>query len=218
MKDALKYIAVILTCIVGAIALFRIGSCGDGNGGDVSVRIPADTGFVPVTERELRPRSTPFEGASNVPVKLPKGLAEGDVARIVRVVKRIPINSSRSVLDTTAMIITKADQVFVPKQDGIQTSVEDTKFVPPIFRFGIFASVGISLVKLGIPNLEVSPSIAIAPLEILGKIQLPLITADLQGVGIGVGYRYKDFVFAVAGHQRFEDAGRSVRIMIHYSI
>jgi hypothetical protein len=218
MKDTLKYIAIIVACIVGAIALVRLGSCGGRDSDEVTTRIPQDSSFAPVTEREMRPRSTPFEKPSNAPARLPKGLTEANVARIVRVVKRIPVDSSHSILDTTSVIVTKGDQVFVPKQEGIQTAVEDTKFAPPIFRFGTFASVGISLVKLGIPNLEVSPSIAIAPLEILGKIQLPLITADLQGVGIGVGYRYKDFVFAIAGHQRFENARRSVRIMIHYSI
>jgi hypothetical protein len=217
MKDTLKYIAIILACIVGAIVLFRIGSCGDGSTDETTTRIPSDSAFVPITERTLRPRSTLFEGASKTPARLPKGLSEGDVARIVRVVKRIRVDSARSILDTTSVIITKADQVFVPKQPGIETSVEDIKFVDPILHFGLFPSIGISIAKLGIPS-EVSPSIAIAPLEILGKVQLPLIAADLNGVGVGIGWRYKDFVFAVAGHQRFEDAGRSVRIMIHYSL
>jgi hypothetical protein len=226
MKSTLKYIAFSLICIVGIVGLVRLGSCGDSTD-EVSVRIPADSSFSAVTERKYRPRSTPFEHPLKPAARLPKGLAEANVARIVRVIKRSApsegrdssrVAPSEGLRDTTTLIITKDDQVFVSKQQGVETTVEDTKFVAPIIHVGVFASIGISLAKFGIPHLEVSPSVAVAPLEILGKIQLPLLAADLDGVAVGLGYRYKGFVFAVAGHQRFEDAGRSVRIMIHYSL
>jgi hypothetical protein len=185
---------------------------------DVIIRVPADSNFVPVKERNYRPRSTPFERPSNIPVTLPKGVTEANVARIVTVVKRIPIDSAHFLQDTTSIIITKGDQVFVPKQSGVETGVQDIKFIDPIFRWGLFTSIGASFTKFGVPTLEVSPSIAISPLEILGKVQLPLLAADLSGIGIGIAYRHKDFIFVLADHERFVDAGRSIRIMIHYSI
>lgn len=218
MSQHLKYSAIILICVTVLVILFRFGSCNDAKMDDVTIRIPTDSGFVPVTERKYRPPSTPFERSSKSPVKFPKDLSEGNVARIVTVVKRIPIDSAHSLWDTTSVIVTKGDQVFVPKQPGTQTTVQDTKFTDPIFRWGLFSSVGISIAKFGVPTLEVSPSLAIAPLEIMGEVRFPFLTTDLTGVGIGIAYRHNDFIFALANHERFIDAGRSIRIMIHYSI
>ena len=219
MSQHLKYSAIILVCVTLLVIIIRFGSCNDAKTDDATIRIPADSGFVPVIERKYRPPSTPFERSSKKsPAKLPKDLSEGNVARIVTVVKRIPVDSAHFLWDTTSVIVTKGDQVFVPKQPGTETNVRDTKFTDPIFRWGLFTSVGISIVKFGVPTLEVSPSIAIAPLEIMGEVQFPLLTADLTGVGIGVAYRHNDFIFALADHERFIDAGRSIQVMVHYSI
>ena len=218
MSKHLKYSAVILVCVVILVITSRIDSCNNQATDEISIRIPSDSGFVPVTEHNYRPPSTPFERSSKPPAKIPKDISEGDVARTVAVVKRIPIDSSHFLTDTTSLVLMKDGLVFVQKQPGIAMSVEDTKFIDPIFHWDIFTSIGISIAKFGVPTLEVSPSIAIAPLEIMGKVQLPLLAADLTGVGIGIAYRHKNFIFALAGHERFVDAGRSIQIMIHYSI
>lgn len=181
---------------------------------EVVVVTPHDSSFVPVTKKEYRPTSTPFEKHKETPARLPNGVTEANVARTIAIVKQIPSDSVAGMIaDTTSIVILKSGEVFVGKQqNGIKTSVMVTEFVPPILSWDIFLSIGINY------SSSFNPSIALSPLKICDLIQFPTINLDPKSIGIGIGYCYKDFVFGVAATKRFSDWSPQGNLFFHYSI
>lgn len=192
----------------------QIRSCSDTpDKGDGSVFIPQDSSFVPVVKQEYRPRSTPFERSVKAPAPMPKDAPEANVARTVAIVKRIPVDSvGNAVVDTTFIVITKDGNIFVPKQQGIKTDVGVWEFLPPILEWNLFLSAGVNISK------SLSPSAAVAPLKIMGKVTLPSLIIDPDGIGIGAGWHEKDFIIGVLAHRRFEETASGFKLFVHYSL
>ncbi len=217
MKDLLKYGSWLVVAIVALILGLRVAAFLDHDSSqEQTVFTPADSSFAPVVKKDYRPASTPFERPSKPVAKLPKGVSEKDVKRVITVTKDTPADSAGNVTkDTTQIIETFDGKIYIPKEDGKATTVEETRYVPPIFAFDLFTSAGITLTMRD-NKVVVSPMVAIAPLQVLGHVQLPLVGADLEGIAAGIGYRYDKFMLGSVVHWSGKDLTRSVKLTIHF--
>lgn len=220
MKEELKYIAWIVVAVSIATAVLRVTDFLAPDAGiSDSVVIPADSGFVPIVQREYKPPSTPFERPQRPNVRLPRGVSEKDIRRTVIITKSQRVRTSGELLasDTTRLIELKSGKVLVQAEDGVDINVQETMFVPPILGWSLFVSGGVSIGR-DEERFVLSPVLGFAPLEISGVLQLPLITADLYGIAAGFGVRQSNLVIGLSSHWRFDDAKRGVKLSIHYSI
>jgi hypothetical protein len=221
MKDILKYgswlVVAIVALVLGLTLGPRVLSFLEGYvGGEHTVFTPADSNFVPVIKKDYRPPSTPFERPSKPPWKLPKGVSERDVKRVITVAKETPADSAGAVhRDTTQIIETFDGRIYIPKELGKATTVRETRYTPPIFAFDLFTSAGITLTRRE-SKFVVSPLLAIAPLQILGHVQLPLVGADFEGVVAGAGYRYDRFMLGTVVHWSGRDLSRYIKLTVHF--
>lgn len=218
MKDYLKYIAWMVVAIVVLVLVLKISGWIEGSPHiDYTVTTPIDSGFAPIIKKDFKPRSTPFERPSKPPVRLPKGVKEADVKRVIVITERLKTDSGTKFFDSTAVVELKSGEIYVPKEDGKELTVEEFRYVPPILDFGLFASVGASIGRSQ-QRFNISPLLAASPLQICGSVQFPLLMADLQGVGAGFGIRYGDFMVGISSHWNYLDAQRQIKVSIHYSI
>lgn len=205
MKEYLKYASYLFISITIAYICATLRSCGDVEQTSAVVVTPADTAFSPVVWRNYRPASTPFEKPIKPPVKLPRNVREKDVKSVLIVVKQ-----RTTTKDTTAIITTKDGLVHIDKQQGMVHSVELITYMSPILDFGFYILAGLSL------SNNLSPVVAICPLQICGAIQIPILAADLYGIAAGGAYRWKNISLGIVEHFPFT-AGRSTKIIIAYN-
>lgn len=221
MKDYLKYITWIVLAVVALIIVFRVtGLFKNEQPEEVTVTTPSDSAFLPIHKREFKPSSIPFEKRTKPPVRLPKGIKEKDVARAIIITKSGRGRTSGdlgAIRDTIRLLELKNGSIFVEGIEGIETKVEEITYVPPILSWGLFTSSGISIGRSE-EKFLFSPMLAVSPLQISGVVQFPLLIADLNGVGIGAGYRYDKFVFGITSHWQFENKQQGIRLFIAYSI
>jgi len=216
VKDVLKYGAWIIVAAVVLVLGLRLARMLEGEPhNEYVVGSPIDSGFVPIIKKDYRPRSTPFERPSKPPVKLPRGVKESDVKRVIIVTENVKTDSGKTFSDSTTVIELKSGEIYVPKEDGKELTVEEFRYVPPILDLGLFGSVGASLGGI-LAKLTLSPLVAASPLQICGLVQFPLAMADLYGVGVGFGVRYGDFIVGAFSHWRFDNMQRQIKISIQY--
>ena len=140
------------------------------------VTTPRDTSFSQVTHNTYRPHSIPIiEKVQTPPAQLPTEIKPKDVKEVIVVTKKPN--------DTTKVIITKKGEVYVSKQGNKVENVTVTTYEPPILDFGLFLKVGIDF-----DDQHISPVIEVTPLEILGKIDIPVLSLDIEGIGAGFDY------------------------------
>lgn len=207
----LKLAIGIVLLIVAIAAILRVNSCvNDWHGvGRLNVDVPRDSSFMPTDHRHYQPPSLP--GLSTLvgsppPAKLPKGVRERDVHRVVSLELR---ERKKSI----GIIEMKDGTVFVAKDSAIQ-NVTITDYEAPILSFGIFPGIGLSL-----GPQRVSPLAKISLIELWGIGRLPMLTADLDGAGIGGEFRlYHDIYIGSALVWRYEDmTARSLKLTINYN-
>jgi hypothetical protein len=205
MKDSLKYGSYIVIALTIAYICATLRDCGTVGEASDRVDIPADSGYLPIVRREYSPNPLPFGNSLKPVSKLPKGVKESDINRVITI---------RSSVDTLVIIQTKSGEVFVPrKTDSIEVTVTD--YQPPVLRFGLFAGIGLSLNS----ELKVSPSVSISPVIISERWYAPIITADLRSVGIGIGYRfYHDLTITPLLMWNYLDTQRTIKINVSYQL
>ncbi|MCL5266680.1 MAG: hypothetical protein M1469_01075 [Bacteroidetes bacterium] len=195
MKSILTRIAVIAICAV-IVVIMLPRSCSQPTDSRVSeLFTPKDSTFAPVVQKKYRPPSTPFERQKS-PVKLPSDLRESDIKEAIRIIgsPRLPVPQSPSQPqgDTTVIILSRDNHIYA--HGGTRSlKVERWQYLPPLLQFGVYRQIGLA-VSLS-PSLRVfpSPCLAVSFLQLDGRFQLPTLAADLDGVGIGAGYRIKEF-------------------------
>lgn len=204
MIKALKYIAAIVALITAIIVIARIRSCTSEPEGAQSVVVPIDSNFVPIGYGSYRPPSIPFV-KGKLTAKLPQGMDESDVRRIVSIELQPTVESSRR---TISVIETTRDEIYVARDSAIK-SVSVVNVQPQIVSFDLKFGVGLSV---GIWNDRpgFSPAAAFAPVEWLGWLRAPVITADIDGVGIGAMARiYHDIYLGGARCWRYDTGNQS---------
>ncbi|MBE3141459.1 MAG: hypothetical protein IMZ53_12865 [Thermoplasmata archaeon] len=163
----------------------------------------SDSNYVSISTTPYTPASTPFENPKKPDVKLPANIPEKYVDRVITI--------TDSSGEKTKIIITKKGGTYVNKEGGRIKSVEITQYLPPILSWGIFPQIGVD----GNSN-KVSPFIGISFLEIKGRVQLPVFTLDLDGIGIGVDYRlFEVFGAGILYHDAF-NTDKSIRLKLQF--
>jgi hypothetical protein len=210
----LKLAAAVVLLIVAIVAVSRFNSCmNNWRGiGKTSTDTPKDSSFMPIEHRHYQPPSLP--GLTNLvgipptaPAKLPKGVSEKDVKRVLTL-------NVRELSKPINVIEMKDDRVFVEKDSGL-VSVGVTDYVPPIVQFGFYPGVGISIGKVGTSAptfpMRFSPLATVAVADWWGLVRVPCIAADLDGIGISASAKiYYDFYIGVAMLWKYEDTSQRV--------
>jgi hypothetical protein len=208
MKDYLKYFSVIVVAITIAYICITVKDCGAVEDSSGRVIIPADSGFLPSIHHNYRPKSTPFEKPIKPVSRLPKGIKESDVKRVISV-RKPKLN------DTTVIIETRDDGIFIPRQDSIEAQVSVTDYLPQILSFGIYPAIGLTLDV----QMQFSPSVSICFLKIEGKILAPVFAADIRSVGIGIGYQfYHEISVSAISMWNYSDLQRTIKLEVSYQL
>jgi hypothetical protein len=210
MKEVLKYIAIIIVCATAIYGIAQIKGCGSNNVGPGSIVLPADTNFTPIEYKFYQPSSLPFSKKKS-PVKLPAGMREKDVKRVVSVtVNDIPKSPPKKI----DIIETKAGETFVYKDSSIQ-SVNILTFEPPVVGWDLRFGAGISM---GLMNerIKFSPSAIIAPVEWMGWLRVPAVIADIDGFGAGGLVQVYYDIYCGPGLLWRYDQGTQLKIVISY--
>jgi hypothetical protein len=214
----MKHIAWIVVAISVLVIFFKIESClREKKGSNEIVFTPADSSFEPIVKKEYRPPSTPFEKPQRPKIKIPAGIDEKEIEKAIIITKLPQTDGLKNTPpDTTRILILKSGEVYIEKTDSTITKVEQYHYLPPIFDFTLQPSIGLSLSLDS--SFKVSPSLALSACQLFGKVQIPILTADLNGVGVGVGIRQEDFVFGLAATWSYKDFDRQIKLSLHYSL
>jgi hypothetical protein len=211
MKDVMKYAAVMIVCGTLIWLVSRVGCCGD-NESTASVYTPADTNFTPVVERSYRPPSLPLSKRTSG-TKLPRGLKEKDVRRVVTLtIQDVEKNSPKRI----EIVETHAGEVYVHHDPSVE-SVEVTSFEPPVVSFALRFGVGLSAGRVD-NRATFAPVAFCAPIEWYGWLHAPIATAELAGVGVGAQARIYHELFIGAVKLWRYDEGMQAKITLSYTI
>ena len=174
---------------------------------------PKDTNFAAIVEHNYRPASIPFlEHPMKPPLRLPQGVDQRDVKRILVVAKTVRNYDSTTHRDNTAVVELKDGTLYVDKRNGEVYSADVYVYQSPVLEFGLFVSIGItaSIEKL-------SPAVSISPIQIYGIIQFPVVIADFYGLGAGAAYRWSNINIGLLLHSSFKTASQ-VKLVLTYDL
>jgi hypothetical protein len=205
MKDLIKYgmITVVLIIIAGWAYQYWFTP----KLTVVTVTQHQDSTVAPTNEFNFKPRSTPFESKKTPLVRIPEGVKDKNIVKAIRIIK----TDSTGHTDTTGIILMEDGQVLVDNAGKVIKQVDVATYVPPILDWGLHMQVGITVWN------RISPAIGIAPLEIEGCFQLPLIVLDYYGIGTGAAYRLKDYSFGLIWHYGY-NLGKQIKFTLTYNL
>jgi len=197
MQQMFKYIAIIIACGTLIYVIVTVRSCVDGRMPEdgAILHVPKDSGFSPIAQQEYRPPSLPFS-RRRLQVKLPAGVSERDVRRVVTVRVRDSSGARR-----LSIIEARSGETYVPRDSAI-LGVEVTDVLSPIFAVGVRFGIGLTATPT-----RLSPAAFLALVEWDGWLQVPVAVADLDGLGIGGQLRiYHDICFGATHLWRFDQS------------
>jgi hypothetical protein len=175
------------------------------------VDIPEDSLFVKAVRPQYRPPSLPFESSGPPPAALPERVVRRSRS-VAQVVKRIPIDSARSVLDTTIVVLGNDDNMDVVLGSSPIESLVITQILPPWIDVAPTLGLGVTL------SVGLQPSIVYAPLRIGGLVAIPTLEADLKGASIGLGVVKDRLMMSLGYHIAHSDGSRRLSVSAHYTL
>jgi hypothetical protein len=196
------YIIVSLLIIGGAIKFYRWVNPDTHT---ATVSTPTDTSFSQVTHDTYRPPSIPIiEKKQKPPAKLPSNVKPEDVKEVITIVKNPQ--------DTTRVIITNDNEVYIDRQNGKVESVTVTTYKPPILEWGLFPKIGVSS-----DDKKPSPMVGISFLRVLGRVDVPVFALDIYGIGLGADVQvFKPISIGVLYHSAW-DTHKSIRLTVAWN-
>jgi hypothetical protein len=212
MLKALKYLAIIVACVTSLVILNRLRGCASVQEGHRSRTDAPDSSFAPVTRDSYQPPSLPFS-ERRLGVKLPRGVSETDVKRIVSVeVTNIPPLQVKKI----DIVETMSGQVIVERDSSVK-SVNVTTVEPRLVSLEFRSGAGLSLSRDG-SRTVLSPAGVLAPVRWSGSIDAPTLVADLDGIGPGAQLQvYHDIHLGAARLWRF-DGGYQAKLTLIYML
>jgi len=208
MIRTIKYTAIIIVCGTMIYLITRVERCGKGGTPSQTIEVPSDSNFAPIVKQEYTPPSLPFI-KGRMKGKLPKGIGERDVKKITD----ITLSNKPKKDETISIIETKNGNIFVAKDSSVK-SVTVIEFEPPIMSLQIGFGAGLSL---DYKCKRISPAAIFAPIEWIGWLHIPVVSADLDGVGLGAQARvYHNIFVGAANHWRY-DSGTQVKFLLTYN-
>jgi hypothetical protein len=192
MKDVLKYAGILLALAIALIVLSEFEGCPkETTYQPNTITVPKDTNFVPIENQTYQPPSVPVLSNKRSGFKLPEGVKETDVKKVISV----EVKTDSAETKTIDIIETKDGEIFIRK-DSLIRSVKVTRFEPPVFSFGWRIGAGVSVGYND--RINFSPSGVFAPVEWYGWLHAPIVQADLNGVGVGAQFRLYHDVYVGA--------------------
>ena len=173
----------------------------------ITTTIPIDTAnFHSVQQETYRPQSIPLlEHPGKPPAQLPSNLKPKDIDQVITIVKTPG--------DTTQVIIDKKGNVYVPKDGGKVESVNITTYLSPVIAFDMFPKFGID------GNVEkISPVVSLGFCEIYGRLQLPVFSLDLYGIGLGTDYKIYDSISLGLMYHDDWSTRKSIRLTLEWNL
>ncbi len=189
-----KSVAALAIVVMALVVFGRYLQCPAGNYNGGVVQAPPDSTYMPVLRRHYTPPPPLIGGLTNrrsaAPLKrLPKGVSEADVQRVVK----IKVRDSN-----TINVIELRDGGVLVEKDSVIEAVEVIEYNKPALSFGLFPGVGITgLIKDG--SARISPMLKLSFVEILGTVRLPMVAVDSEGFGAGLETRLYHDLFIGAG-------------------
>ncbi len=216
MKRVLTYSAIALLAIALALVAIRLSgfSCGGIGGRSRSVtETPLDTTFSPVKHTDYRVPTIASLSQKKGPARLPEGVSESDVKRVTSLKFR---GGSRA----TDIIELKTGELFVEKDSSLE-SVTVTEYEAPFLAWEPSLGLGLSIrprFSEGPPTLSISAGASV--IQFLGRVDLPVLCADLDGVGLGARVKfYHDLSAGACLLWRYTDPSEKViKIILHLNI
>lgn len=217
MKSLSRIAVIAVAAVIILVMLPR--SCSHTGTGDsriAQIFTPKDSAFAPVVTKQYRLSSNPFRrGASpRAPVRLPSDLKESDVKEAIRIIGTVPdsgVGARCNVPPDTTIVILSLDGHVYATGGRRALSVERFEYLPPLFDFGIFKQIGVTVAGPR-PPFSVSPCLCVSFIQIDGRYQFPTLLLDLDGIGAGAGYRIPlllgegSFTLGIAYHYPFVGA------------
>lgn len=212
MQSILKYTAIIICCGTAIVFLFKLQSCWKAGAiGPQSLDVPQDSSFQPMVHQNYKPPSLPFS-KGKLPAKLPQGVGERDVKRVVSVTVK-DVKGSR----TIDIVETKTGAIYVPK-DSVVVSAVVTNIVPPLFTFQLRYGLGVTVGDGGgSPVIRLMPAATASLMEWDGWLQAPIVSADLDGVGLGIQCKLYHDIYAGGLWQRKFEGGSQGKLVFDYA-
>lgn len=189
-----RVVTVLALAVVIILLLGDRLRCRPGDEGFI-VHAPPDSSYMPVLRRQYSPPPPLIGGLttrrSAAPLKkLPQGVAELDVQRVVRL--RIK-DSNKPVT-----IVELRDGSVLVERDSVVEVVEVIEYERPAVAFGLFPGIGITGTMRG-GDARVVPMLKLSFAELFGRVRLPMVVADTDGIGLGVETRLYHDLFIGAG-------------------
>jgi hypothetical protein len=206
--------AIGLSAVVAFILIVRaFAGCGHSanQSGRGTSNVPVDTNFVSI---QHVPVGSSASALKKVRAKIPKGVPTGSVNKVVQIKLKTGDTLQVVIASTPSPKLGDAQgeglQVYVAK-DSMISSVTVLDVKPPLLNFGLYPDIGATMDI----TLRFSPSVALSFLRI-GKYRLPVLSADLTGLGIGVGYEILPDIQVSALYGIQFSAARTVKLGAHY--
>lgn len=190
-------------CLTIAYICLTLRECSPVGDSSDRVVLPSDSGYLPVIVQGYKPKSTPFEKPVKPISKLPGNVKESDIKRVITIEGK----------ETVQIIETKDGNIHIPRQND-STKVTMINYRSPIVQFGLFAGVGLNL-----GSVAASPSVSISLVNIEGLFFAPVMSADLNGIGIGIGYKvYHDISVTPLLMWNYSDTQRTIKINVSFQL
>ncbi len=166
-----------------------------------TVVMPSDSSFMPTHHRQYTPPLLSAFGkqTADPPARLPGGVREKDVRRVVSV-KYKGIDKPVSIIET------KSGDVFVERDSSLER-IDVVAYNPPVVAFGLYPGVGISLAPFGAnvgdPGRNggiIQPMVKLSFAEFFGVVRLPMLALDLKGAGLGAEVKLYHDIYVGAGY------------------
>ncbi|TAK51455.1 MAG: hypothetical protein EPO24_15825 [Bacteroidetes bacterium] len=234
MKDTIKYIAIGVVCFTVIFLFTQVESCNaQTRVSEVGVEKSDDSTFLDVTRQTYR---EPFLSWGNEmeEFRLPAGVKKRDVKRVLSLklydddahLTPAPLlqgegKPSLHKGGTIDVIEMKDGHVWVGKDSPVE-SVTVTDFEEPIVAFDVRFGLGASFSASGTQDddgagrIRVSPAVVVAPQIWFGWLQLPVVTADLHGVGAGAQARVYHDVFLGATYHYGWYGDKRVKLIVDF--
>ena len=225
MKDLLKYGIIALLAALAIVLVLRVDRCSHelldgvtgrgssvGMGNKYSENIPSDTSFKPVEHATYQPPSLPFLSSRHGPARLPAGAGEKDVKQVVSL-------KWKGVKRTTDVIQLRTGETYVEK-DSLLEGVTVTDYERPLLAWEPAVGVGVSVLPRIQGAWQFSPSVSISALQWVGRVNIPVLCGDFDGIGFGVeATLYHDFSAGGAVLWRYaEPSQKIVKATLHYNL
>ena len=205
----MNYKTIIAVFTFFVLVILGIKACQWVNKPSVSTTVASpDSTYKPATESNLRPTSVPFEHTTKPIVHEPNNVPQTDIAHTYRIIK----TDSTGKKDTTSIVVLRNGNALVDNQDHKVTEFLEQVYVPPILSWDLHIKVGVDF-----NDKKVSPIVGLSFLRILGRVDVPVFSLDMSGIGIGADVQVLEPISVGVIYLNGFDTHKEIRLSVCYN-